>query len=197
VDFDAIKAALKALFATLAGIPALWRDEPRPFVKGPYVLLNVIAGVELGVDEVRRTNLDENGAPTDDPDAAESIAVEACGLRRFTVSVQPETLSQTTGTALGYAERIRARLSLPSSLATLAAAGLALVRVGGSQMLDYVHDNRAYSRASVDVFLAAASNESDAAIGFIETILLTTQVADEAGNVLPSPPNLIDEELPT
>jgi hypothetical protein len=203
MEWAEIKAAIKALIATLAGVPALWRDEPRPFgstatSRGAYVLLNVTTTRGFGSDEVRYQNLDENGDETETPALADSIRPDLAGQRQIVLSVQPETLDQRAEySAMVFAERIRTRLAWPSSLTTLQAAGLGLAKVGPSTVLDYVHDGRNYSRALVEVTLGCASNESDAALGFIETILLTTQVADEAGNVLPSPPNLIDEELPT
>ena len=200
MDWATIKAALRTLLATLAGVPALWRDEPRPFGQNAtttaYVLINATTTRGMGVDEVRYQNLDTDGAPTDVMADAESIRPDLCGQRQIVLSIQPETLDQRAEySAMVYAERIRTRLAFPSALATLAAAGLALVRVGPSTVLDYVHDGRNYSRALVEVTLGAASNESDAAIPFIETAVLTSEIQDEAGNVLPSPPNITDVEV--
>ncbi len=187
MDTQTIRDGLVELFGDMGEIPFVWAEEERPMVEGPIGLLNVIASAGLGVDDTRWA----------DPGGVDPPVPAVSGNRRHTLSVQIETISQrAVGAARYTAERIRTRLRLPSSLDALHALGLAIVRLEPTTVLQYEHDERAYSRATLDVILAAVHEETDVALGYFNRIELTTEIKGPDGVLLPSPPNVEDLEIP-
>jgi hypothetical protein len=193
MDLASIQAALTTIIGTASGgLKVSWEEEPRSMVTAPRVLLNLISTGAIGVDEQR--------PEFDDPFFPGDLTARVVGLRPFTLSIQVEN-SQTqkpTGKAQLFLERIRTRLRFPSAHEALKAAGIALVSLGPTVLLDHDYDDHRVSRASMDAFMTTSVDEKDdsAALGFIETIEVTSEVEDPGGTVLPTPPNLDEEVMP-
>lgn len=154
---------------------------------GHTLSVKITSCVGVGNDELRY-QFDE-----DDDDLYEEVV----GQRRFVVNVQSESEEQSDDLwALAVLERIRTRIQRTSSTTRLSAVDVALVEVGPSRDITGTADKRRVSRASMDVtFLASVSEMDPEPVGWIEHVLLTTEFS-EGGELLPSPPNVINEAIP-
>lgn len=186
MNFTTIEPALCALVATLTGIEAACvRMENTPAVRhnGREALLSWVSTEAPGGDDTR-------WAYTADADPLQEMRVTVEGPRAATLQVSVETHNQAAGqTARVLAERTRTRLQWPSSRASLAAVGLALVRVADVRQLDYEVDSRTVSRALFEVrFNGADAAEDEAArTSYIATVGVTAAVTGPDGElVVPS-----------
>lgn len=191
MPWGTIRDTIKAWAESASGLKAVWTEEQRPFIDGPHVLLNVISVAPVGVDETRAE--EDLGAAV-----GEEIVQSQTGMRRFTVSCSAQNFINQTAekNAAYYLERLRTRLRWPSAHATFVAAGIAVVGTGPLSLGDYDFDGRRVSLASFDIMLQAAVSDADTGIGYIETVEVSSAIEDEAGDILPAPPNLVDEEMP-
>lgn len=198
LDLGAIRGALRTVINRIDGISidaTNGEDQPVYFAADPATLakctFNVIAVTPLFIDETRQT-YDPAGNPPGDmyappggnPGDLGSVIESVHGYRRLTVSIKCECFDQSdAGTAWTYLERVRSRLRLPSSRATLEAAGCAISDIGPSRDLSYDEDGRRVSVAQFDLFLNAADEQSDDPVTTIERI--GVDILDEGEVLVP------------
>lgn len=200
-----LRPVLVAWVAAITGINAalvLWLDQPRPFTPSAYALLEVTSSTALGHDE---TVYDEDTTPAVDGDGVPADLLPAqTGMRQFTVQIAVEHDSLAdSGVAHVYLDRARRRMRWSTSLATLRAAGMALVSAGPVTTANYTSEDRAVSRAVLDVVLSSVLDERlvspadrDVGIPYIASTGVTSLVEDEAGNQVGTPPQFADLEMP-
>jgi hypothetical protein len=176
------------------GLRTVWREEERPFTKSlrdkAIAMLHIVSTRSRGVDDIRGVdNLD--AAP------ASNIDTTLCGMREFTLSVQVESFSQKPNDAARcFLEEARTRLRLPSVLGKLQSNGLALIETMPTVLLDRIVDDHMISRANMDVRFSVAENQVDEPIQSIESTLVSSSLKAPDGTLLPTPPNLLDKEMP-
>lgn len=160
MNLEAIEPALGTLVATVTGVAdtcVRWKNAPAVRDNGRLVNLSWVSIVGVGVDETTWTY-----AENEDP--LQELTPTVAGQRRATLQVWAQVLDQRPGqTARQVLELARTRMQAPSSLAALAAVGLALASVEPVVTLDARVDGRVISRASMDVHLNAVSEITDEA----------------------------------
>ena len=184
IDWTTIEDAIYDWFFEQSGVPIVWgnQDSPQPQAY-PFGTLTIIAGPnqvpQAGNDELQQTT--DLGQPL-----GEEVLQEFGGHRDMTVSCQifsrpPDSFAPTTH-ARAIMGRVQSSLAAPSVLATLLAAGLAVIRQGNVDDLSSVIEDTWIGRANLDVQfgLLAVSSERT---GYIECLEVTA----------PDPFNLVDE----
>lgn len=158
------------------------------------VLLRVRRIDPVGEDETRYC---EEPSDPQDPDSEPILVPYQVGNRRLTLEVRVEALENTDELwAWSTVERMRTRLSRPSSLAILESVNMALIRTQGATPLPMVRDRHEKSVAVMEVVLGARFSDRDAPINWIERIELSSKVQDADGSLLPTPPNVADAVIP-
>lgn len=163
------KESLRAIFATLSGLPAsrvIWDGEPVPpatptqvGAKTGRLVLNVVATRRLGEDEELREY------PTVD-----TTQITYRGFRVRTISVRAEQFAGDEG--FDVLEDIRLGIGQNDTRDLLNAAGLSLASSEDVRTIDASAGNRAVSFATLDVLLnqtvskVVTKNEA----GFIESV---------------------------
>lgn len=172
------KEDLRAIFATLSGLPAtrvIWDGEPVPPAtptevggKTGRLVLNVVATRRLGEDEEIREY------PT-----ADTTKLTYRGWRVRTISVRAEQFAGDEG--FDVLEDIRLGIGQDDTRALLNAAGLSLASSSDARTLDAFAGNRAVSYATMDVLLnqtvskSVTKNEA----GFIESVKTVGEDGDD------------------
>jgi hypothetical protein len=148
---------------------------PNVILAGPHVI------TQVGQDWVQNADTAEGeSTPT------------VVGNRELHFSVR--VIDRSHSMALSYLEKLRASLKKPSVLTALAEANIAVVKLGPTSRTTPVNtDGRVESVASADLRIATTIAEVDSATGTIDTVAVSSTIEDSAGNVLPAPPNLVDE----
>lgn len=139
------KEGLRAIFATLSGLPAAfvrWDGEPvRPVdhaQDGRRIVLNVLSRRRVGKDQSERTYPDET-----------TLTTKYTGQRVLTISVRSENFGNEEGFDL--LEDVRTQLEQPDTGESLNALGLALNETLDVRNLDGFAGNRKISVAQFDV----------------------------------------------
>lgn len=195
MDYTAAQPALVAWVKALTGLEVVaWENEPRPHVPaGRLGVLSWLPTAGRGVDEVR---WEDSNAVAPLPNLEPTVV----GVRVLGLQVSVETLDQRPEAphARATLERMRDRLRRPSSLAALAAANLGLIGAGDVAPADYRVDKRWVSRSVLDVRFNATSfdRDTDGAAPAIETVRVTSHIADVDGTELPAPEQFNDEVMP-
>lgn len=183
------------LFAQLAELPCVWRDQERPFVdayQNALVLLSVSSVSAIGIDE-RRIELDAAKLASVPPAELEPTQT---GLRRVVLQVQVDAYDQDArNRARFFLERIRTRLRRPSSESALDGIETGLIDIAPIVVIGNVVDGRVYSRATMDVNLHVSVNERDQAFGRIASMAGTGEYTDHAGIVVKTEPFTLQLEL--
>lgn len=153
------------------------------------VLLRIRRIDPVGEDETRY--VEETPEPTpENPDPESQLIPYQMGNRRITLEVRVESHQQTDEMwAWSTIERMRTRLSRPSSLQKLLGINMALVRTQGAVPLPMVRDKRHISVAVMEVVLSARFADADVPVDWIEHIEITSKLKDADDSELPSPPN--------
>lgn len=174
MDYARLETELPLLFAELLGIPCDWRKRPRKQHTDACAQLDVISNASIGGDERAWVDVD-----SDADTVVDSIQATVYGVRELVVQVSVWSPVQSLATsARAYLERLRTRLSLPSSLDAIKALELALVGVEDLVLTDPDQDGRTRSEASIDVRFAYGHDETEAAaIPFLETVRVTSSSA--------------------
>ncbi len=157
-------------------------------------ILNVIG---LGDDEERSEDV-ASGATGADAPWAGKLRRSVVGHRKVTYRLVCDALENTDKAwAWGTIERVRTRLRRTTSLDALARVDAALNSVGQSLEANFRHDKRIVNRVLLDFALNVRVNDvEEAPIGWIEHVVLTSEVHDVDGALLPTPPNVDDLEIP-
>lgn len=200
-----VRPVIAAWVAAITGIDpglVLWVDQPRPYTPSAYALLEITSSVSVGTDE---TIYDHDAVdPVLDPDGVPGDLLPALtGMRQLVLQIAVETDALGDGTlAHVYLARARRRLRWATHLATLRSSRLALISATGVTVANYRSEDRAVSRAVLDVVLAAALDERldypadrDAAIPYIASAAVTSHVSNEAGVQVGTPPQFADLEI--
>lgn len=181
-----IEPALCALASSITGITAaccVFENAPRPqSPDGRFVILSWIS----------RTGVGQDGTRWDyaaDADPLEEMTPTVQGSREAVLQFAVEiTADQRAGyNAAAILETARTRLSRPSSLAALEAAGLALATVGPGTQADYAGDQRMVSRSLFELRLNAHASEADTAgrTSYIATVDAEATIEGVDGTDLP------------
>lgn len=181
-----IEPALCALAAAVTGIPValcVFDNVPRPqSPDGRVVVLSWISRTGVGQDGTRW-----DYASNADP--LEEMTPTVQGSRECVLQFAVEiTADQRSGyNAAAIIETARTRLSRPSSLAALEAAGLALATVGPGTQADFASDGRMVSRSLFELRLNAHASEADTdgRTSYIATVEATATIEGVDGVDLP------------
>ncbi len=180
MDLATIRPILLALIASLSGLPSThvwWRDAPEPFLPDQHITLRMTSIVGSGVDAV----VYPYDAAGDTIDADEDEEPDNVGLtetiqevREFTLSVLAVSMGHVDGSvAMQLTERVRTRMRMATTLATLNAAHLAAIRVLSSTDLSDARpnpiDQRTRSIANLDIRFRAAASVAGDGLPWIET----------------------------
>lgn len=188
-SFSTLQTSLPALFATLLGIPCDWADQPRGLHPSARAELAIFGETALGMDE-RRWQTVPGGTEVED-----TVQATVTGQRLFTLSITAWSPSQKLDeSARFYLERLRLRLSFPSTVATLDGLGLGLIDTLPIHKIDPDENARRVSMAVLDVRLSHAQSESDAPIESInEAHVLAQYVTHADGTHAGAQPDLQPE----
>lgn len=192
-----VQPALKAWVAILSGVdPAfvVFENEPRPRTNGTLALLSWVSDAAVGVDENR---YEDSGAAA--PDG--NLLPVSVGDRLVALQVGFETTDQRPDApnARACAVRMRDRIRLRSSLSRIADMNLGLVGTDPIVQADYRAEQRMVARAVLGLRFNATSYERDDAagiVGQIESVDVTSQLADVDGAQLPAALQLDHVNIP-
>lgn len=186
MNLSVIEPALCAIAASLTGITAaccLFESAPRPMsADGRFVILSWISRTGVGQDGLAWAY-----APATDPLDEMTPTVQGSRECRLQFAVEITADQRAGYSAAAIAEQARTRLSRPSSLAALEAAGLALATAGPATQADYPADGRMVSRSLFEVVLNAHASEADTAgrTSYIATVEVTASIQNAGGTTLP------------
>lgn len=176
MDWSAIQSAIQTWAENSTGLTAVWMNQPRPMTAKPYVVLQIISSSIEGIDYVDYTY---STTPTD------RLIPSVNGYRLINVQVSCISRNQSAGyDAMPYLELARAKLHLPTSLAVLKDADLAVNWNSAIiQVRDTKFDNRIESRAILDIQFRAIENldlstDADQDESYIEQISLSSDYED-------------------
>lgn len=185
MDLATIEPALCTLAANLTGIEeacCVFANAPRPRHNGKLVLLSWVSRTGRALDGA-------SWAYAANANPLLEMTPTAGGAREASLQFSVEVyLDHRPGhSAAALIERARTRLSWPSSLAALGAAGLALATVGAASQADYRADGRMVSRSLFEVRFNCVDFEADTAgrTSYISTATVTGTVVDVDGSDLP------------
>lgn len=151
IAWTTVENAIYSWFYLSTSIPTVWAEQDSPKLAYPFATLKITSrSIKTdGQDEQRWTY---------DPlqPIGQEVGIEVCGQRELVVSTQIHALAQQ---APGdFMSRAQIALGLPSYLAALDAAGLAVVGEGPVQTVSAKLDDTWITRAMMDVrFRLAAS----------------------------------------
>lgn len=186
MDLSAIEPALCALASSVTGINAtlcVFENAPRPqSPDGRMVILSWVSRSGVGLDGDRW-----DYAAAADPLDEMTPTVQGSREARLQFAVEIAADQRAGYNAAAIIETARTRLSRPSSLAALEAAGLALATVGPATQADYPADGRMVSRSLFEVVLNAHASEADTAgrTSYIATVEATASIQNAGGTTLP------------
>lgn len=196
-DADVWEDTLEKLFERISEIPTYWRDKPRPFEfvdagEGAAVcLLEVVDDAGVGVDEYR-IEIDGTQLASSPPVEVEPCAV---GLRTTRLQVLVETWDQDAKRrARHFLERIRRRIRLPSTLATLRKIDTAHIRTERAILSARLQDNRDFSTGAMSILLHTISVEPDKPFGRIDQVDLEGTLTGPDGS--PAATSTLTIDLP-
>jgi len=200
IAWQTLYPALLGLFGHLASGDDTYvaedRDRPRKLMSDTRkftLAVRVLSVIGIGEDE-ERVEFIPPGTTGPDAPWANQLRSTITGQRRITLQLEADAIENTdVGWAWMHIERIRTGMQRQSSLAALAAADAALIRVGNAVQANFVHAGRMHSRVLLDIQIGAVVNDVDPApVGWIQTVEITGHTQDTSGAELPHPPNLTD-----
>ncbi len=207
IDWETLNPAVKSLIEQLvvdrlmpAALAADEADRPRKMMsvqRKQALTVRLLGVVSLGDDEERREDVAADATGADAPWGGK-LRARMVGHRRVTYRVTCEAVENTDRMwAWGTIERVRTRLGRSSSTNALALVDASVSRVGQSVEANFKSDGRMQNRVSLDFALNVRVNDvEEAPIGWIEHVVLTSEVKDVDGTLLPTPPNVLDLEIP-
>jgi hypothetical protein len=191
IDWKPFYAALRDWAALGDELNSYWIHEERPITTKPLVTLQILSSVESQPDVL---NLVDEAPGNDTKLLTPVITIE----RDVTVQVKVSSRSQDPEEfALHYAETLRSSLSDPEVVDRLSRAGIEVISHEKIFNLGEVSDQRAESRAVLDVMFRAvfADQAERRGVGFFNRLLLTTEIDRASESRLPDTLQLDDEEI--
>jgi hypothetical protein len=157
-------------------------------------VLNVVGS---GDDEERREDVPAGATGQDAPWAGQ-LRTRIVGHRKVTYRLVCDALDNTDQAwAWATIERVRTRLRRSTSRDALGAANASLHSVGAALEANFRAEGRVHNRVLLDFALNVRIDDVDEApTNWIEHVVLSSEVADVDGAVLPVPPNVTDLEIP-
>ena len=170
---------------------AEWRDQPAKFIDPDQRLalrLRVTSVSGIGQDDTR-TEQDDDG----------NLIETQTGQRKFTLQVQAITPEQTdSGWALNAVERARTRVRSRRVVDRLLELEVDVIDCGPSFPQPFKDGGRIFSSATMDVFFGCTASEDDPVpVGWIQYLVITSQLADLDGTQLPATLQMVDVEVST
>ena len=155
IDMEAFENAVHGWFSEVTGLETIWRNQSAPQPEYPYASLLVINGPDPLAPQWEQRYDTDLGRP-----AGQEMRVTVCVPCRFTVSCQvyvgtPDARNPQVN-ALLFMTKAQSSLSLPSVLAVLWAAGIAVERSGSVQNISAIIEDAFASRANMDVVFGAS-----------------------------------------
>lgn len=206
IDWETLNPAVLSLVERLAvdanhsTLSVEHKDRSRKLISPQNkraLTLQILNIVGLGDDEERHEDVAADATGADAPWAGE-LRARVVGHRRVTYRVVCDALENTDKAwAWGTIERIRTRLRRTTSIDALARVDAALNSVGQSLEANFRHDKRIVNRVILDFALNVRVNDvEEAPIGWIEHVVLTSEIKDVDSTLLPVPPNVTNLEIP-
>jgi hypothetical protein len=146
--------------------------------------LKVTSCVRIGTDDVRYTQA------TPASDLQETIF----GLRRVTLRLEVHA-SQVSDQqwSLSILERIGTRLARRRVIDALLALNVGIIDIGASTDISAKKDQHVQSRAIMDLKLTMVATDRDPIpTGWVQSVVITSELQDTDGTLLPTPPNYTD-----
>jgi hypothetical protein len=179
MTWETLDAELPTLIGALLGVPCDWHKKPRKMRQDVYATIHVLAPSTVGEADVLWSDVLTD---PEDPETQTGVQATVVHQAEFTLQCNVWTRNQALeGSARRYLTRLRTRLRMPSSIASLRALGLSHVRTEGLVDTDPVEDNRAMSGATMDVRFAHSETEVDTEIPFIETVTISSPTTEGDG----------------
>lgn len=160
IAWSTIQPAIKALFASLAELPAalvIWDGEPMPFAPAPGFAIGDVQDFSATSRGQADTGTFEEAAP--DGVLNETITTTRELTLRFRVRVYSNLAPAQT--ARQYLERMRPRLQYESTNDTLAEIGLGLIAAVNLANLSTTKDDRVTSTSVLDVRFTLLTSDTD------------------------------------
>ncbi len=188
MNWPTLRTALVAFVVRGTGLAATsveWRDGPRTMGTFPKASLFVKGIQALGVDLV---------SYVDKGDGSGNIAPVVSGNRKFTLEVEIQSRRATAGLdAVALAERLRTWCRMPSVLAALDAANIAVIQVLPLLDISSVGDDRQEGRVLLEIQLSTLEREGDTSPSGSTSFIERAHVA----STLTGTEEQIDTTLPT
>jgi len=198
MDFRSVKASIVSWVVLLAGLtpPAdvvVWKNQPRPQGTGRMVVLSWVSRTTIGVDDVIWST-------TTDPAPAENATPNSITQWKLVVQLSIQTNDTTDGApnADDLSAAMMARAWGVSSIALLGAANLGLIGADQATPADYTANGRVVQRTVLTVSFNWSTVEVDTAGqgNTIDQAFVTSEVTDEAGELLPPSMQMNNEGIP-
>lgn len=192
MDWQKIQDALIEWFQLATGLPVMWYGEDAENTQPPFGELQVTSSTGLGIDE-RRETYDDTQA------TGEEVVRTQFGNRLFMLNCRVETRDHRPArSAHYYLEKVRTALFQTYSQTRFRAANLAVVGAEPLINLDTFFNDRQKSEARLDIRFATIIEETDPRDrgGFIDTVLVTSDILDPGGDSLSNSLQMDDQEMP-
>lgn len=196
IDFDTFYEILKEWGGQQIDKRFVKRDEASEYRNttkdGPvFGTLHVISVRNVGRDEIRYTAL-PNPLPNRD------LQLEICGNRIVGVDISVHSRDQRPqNDALVYVEKLKTSFRKPTVLDTFFENNISFVRMGETTDRSTIFDDRWESIAGFVAEFGVGISEIDQReeVGTIETVLLSSEIYDADGELLPDSLQLNNKEI--
>jgi hypothetical protein len=205
IGWSTVAPGLHALFSQMASdtayspeFRAMWGEGKREMVHpevGMSLSLKVTSIVGDGLDELRYEDITVEGEPR--------VREYVVGHRRFTLQCRVESHfhDQDDDVQAGWCwtmtERLRTSIRRTRNREALQALNIALVDISPATDTSLTFEKRRINAAVVDFFLQTAFSDADPIpLGWIERILLTSQIKDVVGETIQPPLTFADRSIP-
>jgi hypothetical protein len=210
IGWSTVAPGLRSLFSAMASdtayspeFRAMWGEGKQEMVHpqvGMRLTLKVTSIVGDGLDELRHENIT---VTPEEGDPYTMLEERVVGHRRFTLQCRVESHfhDQDDDVQAGWCwtmtERLRTSIRRTRNREALEALNIALVDIAPATDVSLTFDKRRINAAVVDFFLQTAFSDADPIpLGWIERILLTSQVKDVIGEAIQPPLTFTDKSIP-
>lgn len=176
--------ALSRVFLDASGLKTTWLAQKEPVRCNPQGRMQIRSVRTVGQDFKTHTY----------DVTRDKLLPTIHGSRRAVWTVSVESTGAKPGeSAWVYVENFRTNLRNAASESTLDEFAIGVASIGDSTVISVGESDRMVMRATVDVVLNIQIEEMDCAVGFIQTVILSSQLYDSTGNLLPV--QIIDHEV--